>query len=188
MAVVAAPQTGESVKREVSVYVCDGRTVNEWFPGSAEDGRFTIPSDDGDAEVKGTLEDDAVTGTAELPDGKAVSFETRRATGTAGLYSVTLLRTGEVRGTSETGGRLAGELGEPARLGRKPPRRRYPITGTITARNGDTLDLAGKAGAWTDDPSEWRWVVLPNGQIRGATKTRRTTAGGSDFTYYIGFD
>lgn len=187
VAAVAAPERAESGRLQVGVYLCDGRRIDEWFPGSAQDGRFKIPSDDGDAEVRGTLTDDAVRGTVELPDARRLSFEARPATGTAGLYDVKFLRTGAVRGSSETGGRLVGKLGKPGRLGRKPPLRRYPVTGSITAPNGDTLDLAGKAGAWTNDPSEWRWVVLPNGQIRGGTKTR-TTSGGSDFAYWIGLD
>jgi hypothetical protein len=68
VAVVVSPATGDAETRDVKVYYCEGRGANEWFPGSVSGESFKISSDDGDAEVTGTLTERSATGSVELAD------------------------------------------------------------------------------------------------------------------------
>jgi hypothetical protein len=162
VAVVAAPVVGKQTKRDVSVYVSDGRRLTEWFSASAAANSFEAGSEDGDAQVKGTLSGRAVTGTLELPGGKATKYHASPATGAAGLYELSVSRDGELSGASAAGIGLKGETPLEEGTGTLKladgKRRKFAVTGIA----GDVPGLrAGQA----------RLIVLDDG-LTGAGKPR----------------
>jgi hypothetical protein len=173
VAVVAAPAEGKEARRAVQIYLSDGKRLGEWFSGSISDNSFVAQSDDGDAEAKGKLSGDSVTGTIELPDGKTVRYEARQPAGAAGLYDLTVSSDGELSGASAAGLGVTGEI-----------TLRRQGTGVLKLADGTRLkfditrDSAGdlirlRAG-------QVRLIVLANGELRGAGKSR-TGGGSSEF-------
>src|SRR5687768_5300620 len=55
VAVVASPAARGEDRRDVEVYVSDGRELNERLTGTVQRNRFTATSEDGDAEAEGEL-------------------------------------------------------------------------------------------------------------------------------------
>lgn len=168
VAVVAAAPSGG--RQSVKVYVCDGEDVSEWFPGVAEGEGFDIPSDDGDAVVRGTIAADAVTGSVRLADGEPVDFRAEPATGVAGLYEGRVARSGATRATSPDGGVLRIQAAGGGRL-----------SATVTPAGGGAEELSAPSARVTS-AGEYRVIVTPDGRVRGSTK-RRSTGGGTG--YYI---
>lgn len=163
VAVVAAPPAGKQPKRDISVYVADGRRMTEWFAGSATANSFAASSDDRDAEVKGTLSGNAVTGTLELPGGRTVKYQATPATGAAGLYDLSVSRKGELTGASAAGIGLKGETALDSGAGTLKladgKRRKFDVSGRA---GGDLASL--RAG-------QVRLIVLDDG-LTGAGKPR----------------
>jgi len=157
-------EEGEA-QRQVRAYLCDGQSINEWFnEGSVEGNELNLTSEGG-ARLEGSLATEAATGTITLNDGESFTFTADLASGGAGFYDVNISEDGDVRGTSEAGGRIEGEVAE-------RPRQEdgsYPLTGTITPPNGDPLELALAAPSAVED-GEYRWVVLSEGEVKGARK------------------
>jgi hypothetical protein len=172
VAVVASPAAKNEDRRDVTVYVCDARSLCESFRGSATGDDFVANADEGDAEANGNLSDKAATGTIELA-GKTVRYNAGQATATAGLYDLTVSSRGKLRGASAAGVGLTGELPR-AGTGRLKladgKRLRFDVT---RDSEGNRLRLR---------PGQVRLIVLPGGQLSGAGKNRRTAGGGtSDF-------
>ena len=150
--VAASPEEEGEDEREVRAYLCDGREVTEWFTGTATGNELDLSSEGG-ARLEGNLTPEASTGTITLEDGeRSFDFTAELATGVAGLYNVTISDEGRVRGTSETGGQLEGQVTDEHQDGGDYPRR-----GTITSPDGETEDFedfapskeAGKSsGGW----------------------------------------
>jgi hypothetical protein len=162
----------------VQVYVADGKQLSEWFSGTTSRSSFVANSDGGDAEAKGELSADSVTGTVELPDGKAVRYEAHRPGGAAGLYDLAVSPAGKVTGASAAGIGLTGRI----KLGKRG-------TGTLRLADGRRLKFNV-----TSDPAadlarlrtgQVLLIVLPDGQIRGAGKSR-PAAGGRGVAFYVG--
>jgi hypothetical protein len=175
VAVVAAPVVGKQDKRDVSVYVTDGKRLSEWFAGSGASNSFTASSDDRDAEIKGKLSGKAVTGTLKLPGGKTVDYQANTATGAAGLYDLTVSRDGELSGASAAGIGLKGEA--PLERG----------VGTLKLADGKRhkFDLTGDAAAGASLKSgQVRLIVLGDGELSGAGK-RRSVKGSGDPAFLI---
>jgi hypothetical protein len=175
VAVVAAAAEGEQDRRGVQVYVSDGKRLSEWFSGSIRDNSFVAQSADGSTEAKGKLRDDSVTGTVEVPAGKALPYVARRPAGAAGLYDLTVSSEGKLRGASAAGLGVTGEI----TLGRRG-------TGMLKLADGERLkfDVArNRAGDLIRlGAGQVRLIVLPGGEVRGAGKSRSTGDGGdSDF-------
>jgi len=170
VAVTAAAATDGDAPRAVKTYVCDGKRLSEWLPGTASGDSFTATSDDGDAEVKGTLSGNAVTGTVELSDGKTLRFTARRATGDAGLYNLRHLANGQVVGESVAGGRVSG----------RSEARRPGITELTLPKGGQLrIKVTRDSVKPPDVPAgAVRLIVLANGRFAGAGKALKTTAGG----------
>jgi hypothetical protein len=171
VAVVAAPPAKGQDRREVSAFVCDAEGMCAWFSGAANGNDVVAKSDDGEAEVK--LSGKAATGSVELPEGETARYTAREATATAGLYDLTVSRRGKVSGASAAGVGLAGQVTLP------PPgsgrlkladgtRLRFEVTKNTAARDSARLEAG-----------QLRLIVLPDGQVRGAGKSRGD--GGSDF-------
>jgi hypothetical protein len=164
---VVATSAQEGV-REVRAYLCSGGAINEWFMGSAEGNKLDLTSEGG-AQLEANLTPETATGTITLDDGTSSTFKADLAKGIAGLYNVDLLGDGRVIGTSETGNQLEGEVAD-----EQGENGLYPITGNISVPDGQTQNI--EAFAAGTEPAETRWVVLPNGQIKGG-KTKGTGAG-----------
>ena len=164
---VVATSAQEGV-REVRAYLCSGGAINEWFMGSAEGNKLDLTSEGG-AQLEANLTPETATGTITLDDGTSSTFTADLAKGIAGLYNVDLLGDGRVIGTSETGNQLEGQVAD-----EQGENGLYPITGNISVPDGQTQNI--EAFAAGTEPAETRWVVLPNGQIKGG-KTKGTGAG-----------
>ena len=159
IALVADLPEGEGDEREVRAYLCDGQTVSDWFVGSV-DGNALSLSSDGGAQLEGQLTRDAATGTITDPNGDSTSFEAPLATGIAGLYNVDLTSGGALSGTSQTGGRLEGQLGDLLEENDA-----YPVRGTITPPDGQPQDFTALTSP--DSSDQHRWIVLADGRIKG---------------------
>ena len=174
VAVVAEPAAaGNQAKRELSVYVTDGRRLSEWFPGALSKNSFTATSADDDAEVKGELEGTKVTGTVKLPSGKTVEYEAVPATGAAGLYDLSVTAKGKLSGASAAGIGLKGET--PFSNG----------TGTLKLADGQrkkfevTRDAADNAASLR--AGQLLMIVLGGGELSGAGKGRAGDEGDPAF-------
>jgi hypothetical protein len=159
VAVVAAPLAGEQQKRDVSVYVADGKRLSEWLPGSISGNSFTAASDDGDAEITGKLSGKAVTGTLKLPSGKTVGYQAGPATGAAGLYDLEVSNKGKLSGASAAGIGVKGKTPLDDGTGTlrlaDGTRRKFDITGN------DAKPSSLRAG-------QMRLIVLGDGELTGA--------------------
>ena len=67
-----------------SAYVCDGKALEAWYNGSAQDGKLELKGK-GDNTLTGTLNDDTITGVVSA-HGKSWTFTTELAQQPAGLY------------------------------------------------------------------------------------------------------
>ena len=177
VAVVAAE--AQEGAREVRAYLCDGQSINEWFTGTAEGDELDLTSEGG-ARLEGSLAPEAATGTITLEDGQSFEFTADLATGIAGLYNVNLSPDGVVAGTSEAGGSIEGQLADEPQLAPQRQLETYPVTGTITAPDGEERDFEHFFDS--DEPGEARWIVLADGSAKGAKKTAATGSSGAGFS------
>ena len=163
--VARAPREGED-RGEVRAYLCDGRTINEWFnEGSAEETDLDLTSDGGArllASLKRDVDSSWVSGQIFLADGTVLGFSAPPATGIAGLYDVSISG-GELSGTSEGGARLEGRIFDALQQNGL-----YPVGGTITPPDGRPQDF--QASATPDASGELRIVVLEDGRVKGGPK------------------
>lgn len=168
VALVADSPEEEGQERDVRAYLCDGESITEWFTGRAEGNELDLTSEGG-AHLEGNLSTEASTGTITLDDERTLTYTAELARGVAGLYNVTISEEGGVRGTSETGGLLEGQLGEEEEMSGEEVR---PISGTFTSAEGQEVSF-GVLGR-EPDPDEYRWIVLEDGQAKGAKKGAST--------------
>lgn len=169
LAVVASPAARGQDRRDVNVYVSDGESLSEWFPGSVESNSFTATADGSDAEAKGKLSGNSASGTITLPDGETVRYEATRAAATSGLYELTVSRDGELTGVSAAGVALTSRSKLEA-----------PGTGTLKFADGKRRKVEITADG---DPvrlraAEARLIVLLDGDMAGAGQTRSSGAAG----------
>jgi hypothetical protein len=173
VAVVAAPPAKGQDRREVSAFICDAEKVCAWFSGTGGGSDVVAKTEDGEAETKVKLSGKAATGSVELPDGKSTRYTAREATATAGLYDLSVSRGGKVSGASAAGVGLTGTV-------TLPP----PGDGRLKLADGTRLRFEVTEGTAGDsaqlEAGQLRLIVLPNGQVRGAGKSRGGD-GGSDF-------
>ena len=165
--VAKEPQVGED-QPEVRAYLCDGRTINEWFDeGSVEGSEFDLTSDGG-AQLLGSLKRDVdsswISGQILLADGTVLGFGAPPATtGIGGLYDVTISG-GQLSGTSDGGAQLEGRLADTLQEDGL-----YPASGTITPSDGQPPQDF-QAFVTPDASGELRWIVLEDGRIKGGFK------------------
>jgi hypothetical protein len=175
VAVVASPVARGDERRELTVYACDAERLCEWFSGSAAGNSFRLDVEHGDGTASGELTRRAATGSIELSGGKTLRYEAERATATAGLYDLTVSSSGKLTGASATGVGLTGKSTIPK-----------PGDGSLKLADGKRLKLdVSRSGARGSVPlraGQVRVIVLPDHQLRGAARSRRTAGGGhSDF-------
>ena len=173
VAVVAAPRAKDQDRRQVAAFVCDGDRVCAWYTGTASGNDVVANAQDGKGQTDVALKRDGASGSVELPSGKTARFNARQATASAGLYDLMVSRKGKLSGASSAGVALTGSL-------TLPP----PGTGKLKLADGTRLKF--KVVKNRDGnralvrPGQLRMIVLPNGQVTGAGKSRGGE-GGSDF-------
>jgi hypothetical protein len=172
VAVFAAPLAKGQERREVSTFVCDAKRC-AFSSGSASGNDFAVRSGDGEAQTKVELSGKAASGTVQLPDGKSARYEAGEATATAGLYDLTVSARGKVSGASAAGVGLTGEVKLPP-----PGSGRLKLADRTRLKFEVTKNTAGDAASLR--AGQLRLIVLPDGQVRGAGKTRGG-AGSSNF-------
>jgi hypothetical protein len=173
VAVVAAPPVKGQDKREVTVFVCDAKRLCESFSGSASGNDFTAKAEGG--EAKATLTAKMATGRVEVPDADTMRYRAGSATATAGVYALTVSANGRIRGASAAGVGLKGQSTLPE-----------PGNGSIKLADGRRLKFQVTRNSSDDPirlaPGEMRLIVLQDGQLKGAAKSRPTGDGeASDF-------
>jgi hypothetical protein len=172
VAVVAAPVVKGQKRREVSAFVCDARRLCAWYSGSSAGNRAIARAGEGDGETEVELSGKAATGSVKLPEGNTSEYTAREATATAGLYDLTVSRRGKVTGASAAGVGLTGQV-------TLPP----PGSGRLKLADGTRLKFEVTETTAADDAQlqagQLRLIVLPDGEIRGAGKSRGD--GGSEF-------
>jgi hypothetical protein len=173
VAVVAAPPAKGRAKREVTVFVCDAKRLCESFSGSASGNEFTAKAEGG--EAKATLTAKMATGRVEVPDADTMRYQAGSATATAGVYALTVSANGRIRGASAAGVGLKGQSTLPE-----------PGNGSIKLADGRRLKFQVTRNSSDDPirlaPGEMRLIVLQDGQLKGAAKSRPTEGGeASDF-------
>lgn len=177
VAVVASPAARGQEQGEVTVYVCDGRRICDWFSGSASAGSFRVGADDGDGEATGDLTRKAATGTIELSRGKTLRYEADRATATAGLYDLTVSPRGQLSGASAAGVGVTGRSTIPK-----------PGDGLLKLADGARLKLevtrSSRGGSIPLREGQVRVIVLPDRELRGVARSQRT-ANGSPTDFFI---
>jgi hypothetical protein len=171
VAIVAASPEEEGQERDVRAYLCDGKRVTEWFTGMAEGNELDLSSEGG-ARLEGNLTPETSTGTITLDGGESFTFTADLARGVAGLYNVTVSEEGQLRGISETGGQLEGQIADEPQDGDG-----YLARGTITSPEGQSEDFVGVTLDELPAGEEFRYIVSENGEVKGARK-RATTASG----------
>jgi hypothetical protein len=161
VSVAAAPRARAEDRRQVTVFVCDGRRICEWFPGATTGNSFSVASEDDDAKAEGDLSDKAAKGTIELGDEEPVNYEASSAPATAGVYDLTVSRKGKITGASEAGVALTGTAELPA-----------PGSGTLKLADGKRVkfDIAeGSAdGTLGLRPGQLRLIIQPDRRVAGA--------------------
>jgi hypothetical protein len=172
VAVVAAPPAEGQERRQVSAFVCDGDRVCTWYTAATTGNDVVAKTEDGEGQTDVALKRSGATGSVELPSGKKASYDASEATATAGLYDLTVSRKGELSGASAAGVGLTGSV-------TLPP----PGTGRIKLADGtklkfDVVKNTAGDGALVQ-PGQLRMIVLPDGKVRGAGKSRGED--GSDF-------
>lgn len=173
VAVVAAPPAKGQDKREVTVFVCDAERLCESFSGSASGNDFTAEAEDG--EARATLSAKAATGRVEVPGAGTVRYRATTAAATAGVYDLTVSANGRIRGASAAGVGLKGQSTLPR-----------PGNGSIRLADGRRLKFEITRNSSDDPirlaPGEMRLIVLQDGQLKGAAKSRPAEGGdASDF-------
>lgn len=171
VAVVASPAPKGKRRRDVTVFVCDGKSLCEWLSGSANGNALTAASDD-DAKATGKLTGKAARGSIAV-GGETLKYVASPAAATAGLYSLTVSPKGKLTGASAAGVGLTGKSTLPS-----------PGPGTLKLADGTRLKFTATENS--DDAirlpaGDVRVIVLPGRQLRGAGKSKGGEEGGSDF-------
>jgi hypothetical protein len=111
--IVTEPTLGEG-PREARAYLCD-RVYTEWFIGTIENDLLELSSDLG-GRLSGQLSGDVVAGSVSPSGGNPLSFQAGRATGSDGLYTITMEPDGSVHGTSSSGAIVEGQVRSTGRI------------------------------------------------------------------------
>jgi hypothetical protein len=160
---------------ESQVYLCDATQFCESLPASVNGESLEASSDNSDATAEGELDGDAISGTADLPDGKTATFEAEPATAASGVYDLTLSDDGKLRGASESGVALTGESTLP-----------QPGSGTLKLADGTRLEFEATEDPAAESmglrPGQARLIVLTNGELRGAA---RSPGDGDEVSYFF---
>jgi hypothetical protein len=174
VAVVVSPAPRGQERREVQVYISDGKRLSEWLSGkSVLRNTFIAATDDRDREATGQLTANSAEGSVKFPDGKTARYSAKPASGAAGLYELTVSSEGKLSGASAAGVGLTSASTLKA-----------PGTGTFEFADGKRRKFnvtGGSAGGPLRlTAGQVRLIVLPDGQMRGAVDRRPASGGDAD--------
>jgi hypothetical protein len=169
VAVVAQAPAAEGQPRTVSMFVCNGTSLAVLLTGQAPGNSAVLRSADRRFNARVTLTPRTASGVLAIPGGKQYRFSVPTTAAVAGLFDITVSRSGVVEGRSATGATLTGQIGVGGKL---------PLAGAlaVTARTGGAA-LKLTAVARRLAPGSYRWIVLSNGKVFGANK-RGIASGG----------
>jgi hypothetical protein len=175
VAVVVSPPPRGQERREVQVYISDGKRLSESLSGQSElRNTFIANTDNREMEATGQLTADSAKGSVKFPDDKTVRYDAKPATGAAGLYDLTVSSEGKLSGASAAGVGLTSASTLQA-----------PGTGTFKFADGKRRKFnitGGSAGGRIRlTAGQVRLIVLPDGQMRGAVDRRPASGDDSDF-------
>lgn len=148
-------------ERKVQVFVCDGKPqgIAEWFTGMVAGNTFDLTSVSGNAQIRGSLAQTSVSGTATLPDGWSLDFDasrTRRREG-GGIYELTSTPDGQLSGSSKNGAQLVGRVESNG-----------TVIGTIILPDSETIDYSWRAvsegGGGVVQPDSYTVIVRDGAQ------------------------
>ena len=151
--VLGAPSQFVAVNVDASgvrAYLCDGRSMSEWWVGPASGSSFDL-TNDGRMRIAGNVTESGATGRITFPDGSQRPFGAARAQGKAGLYNVEVREDGTFNGASMSGVKVSGSF-----------RRETPTSEIITATQ---FEFAGGENIFTTLPATGaragldRWVA-----------------------------
>jgi hypothetical protein len=175
VAVVVSPPPRGQERREVQVYISDGKRLSEELSGqSVLRNTFIANTDNREMEATGRLTANSAEGSVKFPDDKTARYTANPATGAAGLYDLTVSSEGKLSGASAAGvGLTSGSALQAPGTGTfkfaDGKRRKFNVTGG--AAGGPIRLTAGQV----------RLIVLPDGQMRGAVDRRPASGDDSDF-------
>ncbi len=173
VAVVAEPAVAGGTDRAVRVYLCDGAGgLREWFPADEAGNSATIASTSSTASVTATLAATGISGTATLPDGRALSFTAPPVSGPAGLFDVTL-NGATATGVSTTGQKIEIALASGSRA-----------TATVDGTPLKSATLAPVQGYQAQGAEPLRVIVLADGRAIGASKGKGSGSPGYTWEMY----
>src|SRR5437773_2548106 len=104
--ILGAPEQLVSLSVDASgvrAYLCDGRSMTEWWVGQAAGNAVDI-TNEGGLRIAAQLTDSGAVGRITFPNGSQRPFGAARAQGKAGLYLVDVAPDGQFRGASASGG------------------------------------------------------------------------------------
>lgn len=181
----SSPTSGEEL--QVVAYVCNRRVglegapeVAEWFTGTATGTHVDLMSQSGRSHLRATLEPGGARGTADLPDGRSITFRTvSSAPGPAGIFEVGLDADNNLVGTSRAGKQF--------RLSPFERDGALGYRGAVTLTDGRTVpyELFVRGGVLTPEAIAGmgtpRTIILEDGTSRGildpiARKGKATTS------------
>jgi hypothetical protein len=169
VAIVAEAPAAGRTERTVRAYLCDGvGGLREWFPTDAAGNSATIPAASSTSTLTTALTAAGATGTATLPDGRALTFTAPPATGPGGLFDVTL------NGTTASGVSTTGKKIEIALAGSR-------TTATVDGTPLKAATLAPVQGYQASGAEPLRVIVLSEGRAVGASKNK--DSGSPAFTW-----
>jgi hypothetical protein len=159
VAVVADKPKAQDQPRQVSVYACDGEEQKAWFVGKAQANEAEVPAPQGPGRATVRLHPDAAKGALMLEGGQRLAFGAAPARPGTGLFQVTVRPSGRIEGTSWDGAKLSGTLGDEGASGGAP------VEAEVAGGGARPLKLEAQAA--DASPGEYRWIVLPDGQVKG---------------------
>lgn len=156
------PQQGEDT-REVRIYLCDGKQLNEWFAGMVGGDNLQLAFGNG-GHLYVSFARELTVGTIMLSNDESYDFQVPQAAGVEGFYPVSVPSEGPVSGSSWSGAQLEGRRidGE--------------IAGTVTSPDGEVVDF--EASVPTIEEGDNRWITLIEDgrfRIKGAERGAAST-------------
>lgn len=169
VSVIALAPAAEGQPRTVSMFVCNGTSLAASLIGQAPGNSAVLRSADRRFNARVTLTPRTASGVLAIPGGKQYRFSVPTTAAVAGLFDITVSRSGAVQGRSATGATLTGQIGAGGKL---------PLAGTVavTARAGSAA-LKLTATARQLAPGTYRWIVLSNGKVFGANRSGIASGG-----------
>lgn len=165
VAVVVAEPAGNSEERQARAYLCNATMIDAWLVGTLAGDRLDLSAEDG-AQLEATLGEVGMEGTATLANRTSLTFTAQRATGIAGLYTVTIEANGQLHGVSAAGGELTGRVEAGGGTTTPAPRSRLVMT-VITPESASVELQAAAVPTITPAAGTTRLIVLEDGQLRG---------------------